>query len=136
MQLILNIGLDGIPADLSYTNGVLNPLVARQALTAVQALRREGFVVKHAVKHLSDSEPPLVVTAEFGNSPLHGLGSGVNATFGQAAKALNQDCIAAYSPFTVRGRLIGPKAEAWGEFNPAMFIMPDGTRLSAQPQEV
>lgn len=35
--------------------------------------------------------------------------------------ALDQDCIAEYCHTTDRGFLLGPKAEAWGEFNPEYF---------------
>lgn len=40
-----------------------------------------------------------------------------------AAIALGQDCIAVHDGAT--GELIGPNAEAWGEFQPAFFVRPE-----------
>lgn len=122
MQLILNIGLDGIPG-----------AERRQADAALRALRAEGFNPSRATTFLSDSEPTLVVIAWFGNE--NGLSStSLNVTWRQAvyhtARQLNQDCIAVYNPDTRAGYLIGPRAEAWGEFNAGFFIQIDGTRLA------
>lgn len=40
-----------------------------------------------------------------------------------AAVALGQDCIAVYDG--AAGELIGPNAEAWGDFQPAFFVRPE-----------
>lgn len=53
-----------------------------------------------------------------------------NALVGHPALLLGQDCIAVYLPKQGIGSLIGPRANGWGVFNPALFLMPDGTRLS------
>ncbi len=45
-------------------------------------------------------------------------------------ETLAQDCIAVYDPRTKRGRLIGPRASAWGEFTPEYFVLPTGERLA------
>lgn len=45
------------------------------------------------------------------------------------AEALAQDAIAAYDVVAKRGRIIGPRADAWGAFCPEFFIMPTGKRL-------
>ena len=37
------------------------------------------------------------------------------------AKQLEQDCIAVYIPAWSRGKLLGPKAAAWGDFNLNFF---------------
>lgn len=37
------------------------------------------------------------------------------------AAALEQDCIAVYFPDAAFGKLVGPKASAWGSFNLAYF---------------
>jgi hypothetical protein len=47
------------------------------------------------------------------------------------ANELGQECIALYYPGAEFGQLIGPRAAAWGEFNPEFFLMPDGTRMAA-----
>lgn len=48
----------------------------------------------------------------------------------QLAHDLDQDCIALYNWTKYRGELIGPRAAAWGEFNPEFFIRADA---SARP---
>lgn len=123
-QLILNIGLDGVPADMSYTNGVPNPLVTRQFLTTVQAVRQAGFRVQKAFIAQSDTEPTAVLVVDDGDSP------GQDNRIDMLSTTLNQDCIAAWSPADAFGQLIGPRADKWGEFNPEFFIMPDGSRLA------
>jgi len=123
MEVILNIGLDGVPADLSYTNGKLNPLDARRAMQAVQAVRSHGFDILSAKVVQSDTEPTLVVRAE-------DAGIGQDNRIDMLSTALKQDCIGVWYPAEQYGQLIGPRADAWGEFNPEFFIMLDGTRLS------
>lgn len=49
----------------------------------------------------------------------------------QLAQELEQDCIAAYSPELNRGVLIGPNAEAWGEFNLEYFGRFDDVQRAA-----
>lgn len=125
MQVILNIGLDNVPVNgETYTNGRRNPAVMEQFFTAVQTLRSHGFKIIYATMHQSDSEPTLVTKVDDNNM------SGYNRIT-KLAEALNQDCIATYNPVGKFGELYGPRAAAWGEFNPAFFIMPDGSRLGA-----
>ena len=132
MEVILNIGLDGIPAGLSYTNGKLNPLNARQALTAVQALRAHGMQVKASKVFQSDTEPTMVAVVV-----MTGHDSYENTrALHQTAADLQQACIAVYTPRVAFGALVGPHAAAWGAFNPELFIMPDGTRLSQPAVQV
>ena len=123
MEVILNIGLDNAPADLSYTNGRLNPLNARRAMQAAQAVRHNGFEIISAKVFQSDTEPTLVVEATH-------TGLGLDNTIDMLSAALKQDCIAVYYVDEQFGALIGPRADAWGEFNPEFFIMPDGSRLA------
>jgi hypothetical protein len=109
MNLVLNIGL-------SRADG--KDLIPRAAL---RELANCGFTVNAAAAHRSDTELTLVadVTVEYGNTykSVYAL-----------SEALGQECIAAY--FGGGGYLIGPNAEAWGEFNPEFFLRLDGTRLS------
>lgn len=113
MKLILNIGLAraGKPD--------IGPC------TALRVLREAGFLVEASKLEQSDTERTLVAVVERRN---------LTDRFGhRVAQALEQDCIAAYNPAIkgrVAGSLLGPKAAAWGAFNPAFFIMPDGRRLS------
>lgn len=106
-MLILNIGLE------TTHGGKLDP---RAAFVAI-AGKAPGAV--HCGVHASDSEPTLVVVVEdLQQTALHRL-----------AENFAQDCIAVYDTRAKRGRLIGPRAAAWGAFEPAYFIMPDGQRL-------
>ena len=114
MKMTLNIGLarEGKP---NLTADQVKTLVAR---------RFSAGVYRVAV-YESDTEPTLVVAA-VGNPEF--LGRYVSEIF-SIAETLNQDCIAVYLGGGV-GKLIGPRAEAWGEFNPAYFIDIDGNRLA------
>lgn len=117
MNFILNIGLK------SETLGDISLLLAKQMLWAADLM-----IVKEAV-HTSDTEPTLVVEVSTLNGPSLTL-----AQFRNLAIDLGQDCIAIYRPKTGKGALIGPKAAAWGPFNPEYFIQLDGTRLAAPAQ--
>jgi hypothetical protein len=107
-MIILNIGLEA--NDGSEVN-------ERAALAAVLGRTR---AVSCGIRQ-SDTERTLVVIAE-------ALSTTAAWTI---AVALKQDCIAVYDTDAKRGRLIGPRADAWGAFEPAYFILPDGTRLDA-----
>ena len=120
MKLILNIGLD-----VKATSQI----AAHVALEIVKAC---GLLVgKHKVVQ-SDTEPTLVVEASTDPTvlaPFHALTH-------QIAADLQQDCIAVFIPNTDSaksvGLLSGPRAAAWGEFNPEFFFLIDGSRLAAQ----
>lgn len=107
-MLILNIGLE------TSHGGELNPRCAFIAIAG----RAPGAV--YCGVHQSDSERTLVVAVDdLTQTAIHKL-----------AQNFAQDCIAVYEPRTKRGRLVGPKAAAWGAFTPEYFIMPDGQRLA------
>lgn len=125
---ILNIGLDKVPVDgASFTNGVRNPPVVERMFAAVQAARRAGFEIANARLLQSDSEPTVVAVVRIDESRME-------AAAMQVAEALNQDCIAVLKQTTEQGWLIGPRAAAWGKFNPAFFLLPTGARLSDTQQ--
>lgn len=115
MNFILNIGLKV---------GATQALAAHVALEIIKA--NEIIVGKFKVVE-SDTEPTLVCEVRYLGGPTWAF-----KLLHQIAVDLKQDCIAAYRPKTNGGALIGPNAKAWGEFNPAFFILPDGTRLSEQ----
>ncbi len=121
MDVILNIGLANNPRDVRGSLEVLNFY---------------GLVPAEHQLLDSDTEPTLVVTVHTGELPVDVPPS---LAIYKTAQALNQECIAAYVPEqgAVRapvGRLIGPRAAAWGAFNPEFFLMPGGSRLSdSQP---
>ena len=107
-MLILNIGLETVHG------GRLDP---RAAYIAV-AGRAPGAV--HCGIYQSDSEQTLVLVVD---------DLATTAAY-KLAETLAQDCIAVYDPRTKRGRLIGPRASAWGEFTPEYFVLPTGERLA------
>ena len=112
MKTILNIGL--------AREGNKNIGVG----TVLRELGQRGFNPSECAIRHSDTEITVVAEVEAGES---------TSPFYYLAQVLGQDCIAVYQPDAQKGRLIGPKAEAWGEFNPEFFIQLDGTRL-AQPE--
>lgn len=89
----------------------------------MRVLRRTGANVLADSRHVSDSEPTLVVdldrplTAEEGN---------------EVSAALDQQAIVQRS-VDGSGELFGPMAEAWGPYNPKLFVMPDGDRADRGP---
>lgn len=119
MEVILNIGLNGIPQEFDnvYPVGREIPLF-ETALTSVKCLNFKviGFAIV-----ASDTEPTLVVRASHTGD--------VRVCTTWLAERLNQDCIAVYIPSKDEGHLYGPRAAAWGEFNPVYFFQLDGTRL-------
>ena len=112
MNFILNIGLK---------SETLGDITAQQALNAVNAA--DVFVYGSQVFE-SDTEPTLVLSADFKTTKYS-----IAKTITALAKELGQDCIAIWLPEWNRGELHGPKAAAWGDFNPEFFLMPDGQPL-------
>jgi len=108
-MLILNFGLETVHG------GTLEPRAVIAAVTG-----RAGAVVNAGV-YQSDTEATLVLIVD---------DLATTAAY-KLAETLAQDCIAVYDPRTKRGRLIGPRAAAWGEFTPEYFVLPTGERLAA-----
>jgi hypothetical protein len=75
----------------------------------------------------SDTEPTLVAEViSLNSNPLIIL-----QLLNRIAEDLDQDCIAVYRERTGKGSLVGPRANAWGKFNPEFFFNIDGSRLAA-----
>ena len=115
-KFILNIGhaRKGLP---NITN-----------LDVLKALTKVGFVVYSAEVFESDSEPTSVVVVE----QIDQL-NGINGYIRQLATATSQEVISALHIDTRKGRMLGATIDlddAWGDFNPELFIMPDGSRLA------
>jgi hypothetical protein len=114
MEVVLNIGL--------ARNGKPN-LTTRDAIAALEA---NNFWPISTEVFQSDTEPTLVAVVDAHRAArLFPMRAGLF----NVSVALEQDCIGALANNV--GRLIGPRAAAWGEFNPEFFIMPDGTRLAS-----
>jgi hypothetical protein len=128
MDVILNIGLDNVPVDgETYTNGIRNPRRVEQLFAVVHTARRLGFTVITAHLRQSNSEPTAVLAAR------HAAPSNLHGYVRQLAAALDQTCIAAWKVARQHGVMLGATIDldgSWGPFNPELFLMPDGTRLS------
>jgi hypothetical protein len=109
MDLILNIGL----ARTGNSN-IGSGTVIREVTAAFGAA---AFEFRH-----SDTELTCVASVD-------ALPRTMGSTLHHLALLLGQDCIAAYSPDSGAGFLVGPRAAAWGAFNPEFFLLPNGTRL-------
>jgi hypothetical protein len=115
MLYILNIGL-------ARNDGAPNNTVA-QVLQDVQGM---GLAYRTGRLLQSDTEPTLVIEAAAPRSGYAWLPEAVH----MLAQVLGQDCIAVFDTQGNDTGLYGPNAEAWGEFNPEFFLLPDGSRLS------
>jgi len=85
----------------------------------VGALEQLGEILS-INQHQSDSEPTIVAVID---------------SVGDIASAVEQLCVTLQQdaiPYVQEGHgnMVGPKAEAWGPFNPEYYITPDGTRLA------
>ena len=115
----LNIGLASEAFGIVAANSVL------------QVLATHGFFLRSSETIESDTEPTLVVVAEWGLATYDKVDATLHGAVNKAAELCGQDCIAVWLPGHKEGRLIGPRAAAWGEFNPEFFITPNGSRLVA-----
>ena len=116
MSFILNIGLK------TNTGEDLN---ATATLTTIEAA---GFKVIAQSLEFSNTELTLVLLCK-------GPQGAYRIKIEDLCKTLKQDCIAAYDMDRKYGDLIGPKAAEWGEFNPAFFLLLDGTTLDVNQLE-
>lgn len=110
---ILNIGLN-------TTDGAITLEEARKVLRAY------GFSILREALLESDTEPTLVAEVATGFTTT----LTVLQLLYWVAEELEQDCIAVYREYTLGGALVGPRADAWGPFNPEYFLLLDGRRLS------
>lgn len=78
----------------------------------------------------SHTEPTLVV--EFVTAELDAAGVDVLTVASTICRLWDQDCVALYSTGVGAGFLIGPRAAAWGPFNPNYFFLLDGRTLATQ----
>lgn len=108
MKYTLNIGLARKGSSYLDVVEVIRALQDAQLYIGAYALVQSG------------TEPTVVVEVD-GPAPAAGY---------VLAQRLGQDCIAVWHPDTEVGRLIGPHAAAWGEFNPEFFLLLDGSILS------
>lgn len=115
MKIILNIGLDVAPEN-SPTGGPMT-LFSPGVREAVEL--KLGRIDNYQ-EGGSNTEQTAIVAATTESDDIHGAVSAL-------ATMLMQDAIA----YTVDGvgYMAGPKAEAWGPFNPAFFLLSATERM-------
>jgi hypothetical protein len=112
MQIELNIGLNVTNRD----NGQASR--NNRAAWALAALHSN-----FGRRAVSTTEDTLIVQMSVPSEDM----AEFQATVQDLAVALEQDCIAVYNATAMSGELIGPRASAWGTFNPDYFIRFDET---------
>lgn len=127
-QFILNIGLarDGA-ADLEASH-----VTERTA----QVLKGFGKLFE-VLEHKSHTEQTVVAVFHTEQRQLSAEQTlahvfAFRGAIHQLAVEFGQDCIALYLPKSKTGRLIGPLAAKWGAFNPAYFLLPNGSYASEE----
>ena len=119
----LNIGMKRSD---KYGGGTIDETQVRTAMSrCLMGTTSDGGWpgARYSGPHESATEPTMVVHVE--DLVLDGA---VAARLYDLAMILGQEAIAARDG--THGRLIGPDAAKWGEFDPSQFIMPDGTKLA------
>lgn len=114
MRVYFNIGLN-LP-----TGGMLDGMYVMSQLV------RDGLTV-HCVKD-SDTEPTVVASMDRGKGSCCSMLAAVLAA--ELADVFRQDAVAYYIPELGIGGLAGPKASEWGTFDPSLFILPCGNRIT------
>lgn len=110
-HLLLNIGLMTGGVEIADT-------------TAYRAMRAAGILWEKVAHHDwpnpdGSTEPTLVVEC-YANDHQVDL----------VATWLEQDCIAVWDMVHWEGRMVGPYRDRWPEFDPAQFVLLNGSRLS------
>ena len=125
MQIIFNIGLG--TKDAAGNVGLLD---AEAVCEFVHELAGCGF---YGALLESRTEPTLVLEFDYAELRQHTSFTDVAL---EICERFNQDCVAVYNTALEAGQLIGPRAEAWGDFNPGYFFLVDGTHPVATQPEV
>ena len=120
MTIILNIGLARNDNQPNHTQ-----------LEVINELTRSGLPVRTCVVVQSETEMTAVVRLAYAGVTRHSAGS-LRHTLHLVACFLHQDCVAVYDERAAGsgGYLVGPRASAWGEFNPTLFLLEDGRPLA------
>lgn len=115
-KFLLNVGLDA--------HG--KPVNASEVYTSMLCL----FGKVSADKVESHTEPTLYAEFECDDERY------VHICVEILAEMYEQDCIAVWNYDKGEGRLLGPDAARWGEFDPEFFIMNDGHTLESKLEYV
>jgi hypothetical protein len=132
-NLILNIGLDGVPSSTTGRVAIAeDSKLAAKVFACSRALRTRGFVILNNRVVRSDSELTWVVEVTRNPSRPNGDYLGVHGAVRSVAHELNQEVIAAWDTDRGAGKMLGRTFDlddSWGDFDPALFFMYDGRRL-------
>lgn len=124
MRIIYNIGLGAKDAA-----GNVSLLDHEAVCEFVHELANCGFYGSLLESH---TEPTLVLEFDYAELRKH---IGATKLAYRICEQFKQDCVAVYNTALEAGQLIGPRAEAWGDFNPEYFFLVDGTHpVAAQPE--
>lgn len=119
MGIILNIGLSIERETGAVGNGASDIVPFTDVLRMLPTWHIKDFRLLH-----SHTELTLVVELDTNQPWVIGLANRLAVQF-------DQDCVAIYNRVTNEGRLIGPRADRWGAFNPARFFLCSGQSLAA-----
>ena len=125
MQIIFNIGLEAKDAA-----GNVSLVEHGEVCEFVHELAGCGFYGSLLESH---TEPTLVLEFDYAELREH---ASITDVALEICEHFNQDCVAVYNTALEAGQLIGPRAEAWGDFNPEYFFLVDGTHPVATAPEV
>ena len=125
MRIIFNIGLE--TKDAAGNAIALDPEAVCEFTHELAGVGFWGAVLE------SHTEQTLVIEFDYAE-PRENIG--VTELAYRICERFNQDCVAVYNTTLEAGQLIGPRAEAWGEFNPDYFFLVDGTHPVATQAEV
>lgn len=113
---LINVGLD-----VSAENQQAGRPRKWSASSAASILFSYGARILHETVVESDSEQTVVARVEATEQAIY-----------NAAVYLMQDAIAVFDIEEQEGKLVGPRAAKWGEFDPHYFFCLDGSRLDTQ----
>ena len=125
MHIIFNIGLESKDADGNVI--VLDPEAVCEFVHELAGCGFYGALLK------SRTEPTLVLEFDYAELRQHASFTGLAL---EICERFSQDCVAVYNTTFEVGQLIGPRAEAWGDFDNERFFLVDGTHPVATQPEV
>jgi hypothetical protein len=110
MRIELNIGLN-----IEGSDNTQAQRDSRASFAIATLNMANGTALVGTRRAQSATEDTLIAICE-------GSGSDVAVVVAELAYELDQDCIALFNVETGVGQLIGPRAAAWGAFNPEYFL--------------
>ena len=125
MQIIFNIGLEAKDAA-----GNVSLVEHEEVCEFVHELAGCGFYGALLESH---TEPTLVLGFDYAELREN---IGVTKLAYRICERFHQECVAVYNTGLQAGQLIGPQAEAWGDFDNERFFLVNGANPVATQPEV